>query len=149
MKKISLFILALLLMASAVWVKQAYAHGEGPHGGKLVDIAPYHLEFQVMTGMLHIYVIDAQKKAMPPKDITGKLLIQFPDGNKKEVNLSAMGEALMASADVKEESPFVVIATVQIQGKTYTGRFSHQGSKAPATQPSPMTQEKEKKPHQH
>jgi len=122
--------LVLLFIGSAGWHNQALAHGEGPHGGALVDIPPYHLEFQVMTGMLHIYVIDTQKKTVPPKDITGKLLIQFPDGNKKEAPLSAMGDALMANADIKEGSPFIAIATVQIQGKTYTGRFSYKGSKA-------------------
>lgn len=130
MKKISKLFL-VILMITLSWKNQVYAHGAGPHGGSMVHVSPYELEFQVMTGMLNIYVIDAQEKVVPSKDITGKILIQFPDGNKKEVSLSVMGEAIMASADIKEGSPFVAIATLQIQGKPYTGRFSYQGTKTP------------------
>lgn len=102
------------------------AHGMGPHGGQLVDIAPYHLEFQVMPGMLHLYVIDKDKNTLLLEGkATGKLILQLPDGTKKNMDLEVQGDNLMATAAIKPDTLFTAIATVQMDGQTYTARYEH------------------------
>lgn len=104
----------------------AFAHGMGPHGGQLVDIAPYHLEFQVMPGMLHLYVIDKDQKTVPVEGkATGNLILQTPDGTKSSVDLEVKGDNLMATAEVSPEVPFTAVATVQMDGQTYTARYEN------------------------
>ena len=126
MKIVRIIFMGLLLAASIGFVTSVFAHGMGPHGGQMVDIAPYHAEFQVMPGMIHIYVIDKDKKALPVEGkITGKLLVQMPDGAKKDVALSSMGEALMGTLETKEGDPFVAIATLEMDGKSFVARYSH------------------------
>ena len=133
------FLFALMLIASAVgWNTGALAHGAGPHGGQLVDIAPYHLEFQVAGNMIHLYVIDEAGKTMMIQDkVTGKLLVQYADGTKQDATIAPMGpETLMATLD-RKDSAFVAIATITIGGKTYTARYSHSASASDhMTQPS-------------
>lgn len=110
----------------------AVAHGMGPHGGHLVDIAPYHMEFQVMPGMLHLYVIDKDQKAMPLEGkATGKLILQMPDGTKKTMDLEAKGDNFMVMADIKPEVPFTAVATVQWDGQTHTARFENVAQESP------------------
>jgi hypothetical protein len=119
--------LALLIFIGSTGLPNlVFAHGAGPHGGQLVDIAPYHLEFQVAGNMLHLYVIDETGKGMVLQDkVAGKLVVQYPDGAKQETTLAPMGaEALMATLD-RKDSAFVAIATITIGGKTYTARYSH------------------------
>jgi len=127
--KIKALIVGLMLVASTIGITtHAFAHGAGPHGGELVDIAPYHLEFQIGGGMVHLYIIDEKGKIVSAKGVTGKLIVQTPDGAKKDITLSTMGEALMANG-VDDKSAFIAIATIQIQGKSYTARYSYDPSK--------------------
>lgn len=126
MKYVKTIGLAVALFSSFGFIGYTFAHGMGPHGGQLVDIAPYHLEFQVMPGMLHIYVIDKDKTALPLEGkATGKLILQMPDGTKKSMDLEVKGDNFMATADVKPEVPFTAIATVQMDGKAYTARYEN------------------------
>lgn len=126
MKIVKAQLLVLALCAVLGFAGRAEAHGTGPHGGQLVDIAPYHLEFQVVSGMLHLYVIDKdQKTVVVEGKATGSLIIQMSDGTKKTVDLDVNGDNLMAIADVKPEAPFTAIATMQMDGKTYTARYAH------------------------
>lgn len=122
--KLKTLVLNLMLVISMVSIStRVLAHGAGPHGGELVDIAPYHLEFQVGAGMVHLYIIDEKSRIVSAVGVTGKLIVQLPDGTKKDITLSPMGEALMATG-VDDKSAFVAIATIQIQGKSYTARYS-------------------------
>lgn len=124
MKKWNIFVFALLLAVLAGGIRQAEAHGVGPHGGKTVDMAPYDLEYVIASGMIHLYLIDDKEQTVAVTDVTGKLVVQTKDGTKKDLTLSVMGDALMA-AGLDEKSAFIVIATLQIQGKTYTARISY------------------------
>lgn len=102
---------------------------KGPHGGQIVEMPPYHAEFEVMKGMLHIYVIGEKDKTMSVKDITGTIIIQFADGKKTQNKVSAMGDALMVKADVAADKAFVAITTLKIKGKSVTARYSHKVGK--------------------
>src|SRR5687768_16390016 len=99
--------LKYILLTSALAVSFAFsatAHdAKGPHGGQLIDIAPYHAEFQTMTGMLHIYIIAEKDKPVSAKDVQGSIVIQFPDGKKVKEKLVAMEEALSVSASVGDD----------------------------------------------
>lgn len=109
----------------------ASAHGEakGPHGGTIVEMPPYHTEFEVMNGMLHIYVLGEKDKPVSAKDMEGSIVIQFPGGKKVKEKLGAMGDALMISAQVGHDKEFVAIATIKMKGKAYIARYSHKVSK--------------------
>ena len=79
-----------------------------------------------MPGMLHIYVIDKDKNALPLEGkATGKLILQMPDGTKKSLDLEVKGDNFIANADVKPEVPFTAIATVQMDGHAYTARYAN------------------------
>lgn len=116
---------SLALIWSLLTASSVFAHGAGPHGGTLIDIAPYHAEFEVAQGMIHIYVIDENNKVLASSDVPGKLILQKSDGTKKDFTLSPMGDALMAATDVGSTDTFVALATLTIKGKTYMARYSH------------------------
>lgn len=118
-------ILAMGLSSSA----SAHGDAKGPHGGQIVEMPPYHTEFQVSSGMLHIYVLGEKDKPVAVTDLNGSIVIQFADGKKIKEKLTAMGDALTASATVSFDKPFVAIATLNVKGKAYTARYSHNSKK--------------------
>lgn len=107
----------------------AHQDAKGSHGGQLIDIAPYHAEFTVMTGMLHIYLLAEKNKAMSAKGLAGSIIIQFPDGKKVTEKMVATGDSFMVKAPVVTDKAFVAMATFKIKDKSYTARYSHKEKK--------------------
>lgn len=119
----------LILLIILVFPLLLKAHGTGPHGGTLVDIPPYHAEFQIEGGMIHIYIVDEQNKTLKPKEkgIKGKLTIQLSATEKKEVGLMSMGEALMADYTISDDIESVIMtANLEIEGKAYSARYIYE-----------------------
>ena len=124
------FLMAALCLFGFSELTLAHENAKGPHGGIIVEMAPYHAEFEVMIDMLHIYVIGDKNETLDVKDVTGSIVIQFPDGKKTQDKLKAMGSALMVSAPVAPQKSFVAIATIKIKDKSYSARYSHKAKKS-------------------
>jgi hypothetical protein len=122
LKHISLLTLFVISFGSATI---AHEGAKGPHGGQLVGMSSYHAEFEVKKDTLNVYVIGEKEETMSAKDLTGSVIIQFPDGKKTQEKLMAMGDALMVSAPVAEDRAFIAIATLKVKGKSYSARYSH------------------------
>lgn len=125
--KIKTTIISLMLLLGMIGLnKNVEAHGVGPHGGKTVDMDIYDLEYKVVTGMVHLYIIDEKGQTVPPTGATGKLSIQVKDGPRyDDIVLSVMNDALMAITKLDDKTAFTANALIQLQGKTYAAHISY------------------------
>ncbi len=141
MQKKSLLLILTLIMGVLAINPYLWAHGTGPHGGKTMDIPPYHLEYDLSTSMSHFYVLDQNNKTLPTENITGKMIVQIKDGTKKELPLSIMGDALMAG-DIGITGDFVAIVMLKIKDKTYTARITYDPKEKEETHSESSTTQK-------
>lgn len=109
-----------------------HAH-KAPHGGHVVTVKQYHYEL-VPNGAkgFKIYLMDQKLKELPLNGVTGKAIVQL-DGKQQTLTLMNMGDYLHGSIDPTKANRIVVVVTLSIGGKPFSGRFTHSKTeKAPA-----------------
>ncbi|MBN9521201.1 hypothetical protein J0H58_22220 [bacterium] len=111
-----------------------HEHGEGPHGGTVIELGKYHGEFTVDHGTktATVYILDGKrgKKAEPVAATKLRVSIKSP---QFDVEAAAVPEkddpAGKASRFVAKhdnfgkEQEFEGSVTVEVDGKPYTGDF--------------------------
>ena len=99
-----------------------HAHEEGPHGGQIAEVGPYHAEIVLEDGEIRVYVMTHDEPGTPVAASSGDIVILTGEGSKKIV-LSADGDSLLGKPDFEiEEDAKAVIRIKTADGKTHAGK---------------------------
>jgi hypothetical protein len=126
---------------------QPHEHEHGPHGGHLVELGEeeYHAEvvFDPKSSKITVYVLDSTAKRPSPidaKEIKLDLTIagqpkpfaaRAITSPKDPANLTISSQFEVADnpdikANIKDEEDLKGTVTATVNGKTYTGKISHE-----------------------
>ena len=98
-----------------------------PHGGDIVEVANYHVEFKAdSTGAIAVWLRDAHEKTVAPP--TGaRLTLIAATGGQVTVPLQAEREAqrLAARVDPRKFATFQAIVSLPIAGTRHNVRFRY------------------------
>ncbi len=91
---------------------------QSPHGGEIKDVGKYHFEiiFDTFTAneKLNMWISKSNFKVIEPKDITGKVKLQYPDGKEIEKTLTANTEKLFCNVeDITKAFTALIIVTIK------------------------------------
>lgn len=99
-----------------------HAHEEGPHGGQIAEIGPYHAEIVLEDGEIRVYVMTHDEPATAVATSSGDIVVLTGGGSKK-VMLTADGDSLLGKPDFEiEEDAKAVIRIKTADGKTHAGK---------------------------
>ena len=62
-----------------------------PHGGAVAKAGNYHIEMTKSGDAVQFYLLDAAKKTLPNKGISGKGAFAFADGTTADMDLEVIG----------------------------------------------------------
>ena len=116
----------LLILAALLGLAlPAVAHEpKGPHGGRVVDAAPYHVELVAKGSDLDLFVTDTADKPVPPDGFKG-VAILIVDGKSQRIPLEPADKKLRGTAGVKlPANPKGVIQLTLPDGKTAQAKFN-------------------------
>jgi hypothetical protein len=120
------FIAALSLSAPA-WAHNGEHHEDhahvAPHGGEVRTVTPFHFELVTKGKQVQVYLLDDALKPLPAKGHKGFVVVQM-DGKTRRVDLQPSGEAFTGSLDLSKAARYAAVVSLDIDGKTYRGRFS-------------------------
>ncbi len=101
-----------------------------PHGGEITDVGKYQIEivFDVYTAneKLNIWILKPNFKLLNPKEFTGKVKLQYADGNEIEKILIIGTDKLFCNVEDVTKS-FTAIINVNSNGKEYHTTYNYNG----------------------
>ena len=101
---------------------QEHAHGEGPRGGQIAEVGPYHAEIVLEDGEIRVYVMTHDEPATAVAASSGDIVVLTGGGSKK-VMLTADGDSLLGKPDFEiEEDAKAVIRIKTADGKAHAGK---------------------------
>ena len=115
-----------LIVASALALSlPALAHeAKGPHGGRIVDAGPYHVELVSKANQVDLFVVDTADKLVPPGGFKG-VAILIVDGKSQRIPLDPVDNKLSGTSGVNlPANPKGVIQLTLPGGKTAQARFN-------------------------
>ena len=99
-----------------------HAHEEGPHGGQIAEVGPYHAEIVLEDGEIRIYVMTHDEPAIPVTASSGDIVV-LTGASSKKIVLTADGDSLLGKPDFEiEEDAKAVIRIKTADGKTHAGK---------------------------
>jgi hypothetical protein len=116
---------SLLIGVLLTWSGSAWAHdAKGPHGGRTSDAGSYHLEMVVKSGVVDVFITDANEKPVAASGFKGTAIL-VADGKSQRVVLApADGVRLSGSAAAALPSePKGVVQLTAPDGKTIQAKF--------------------------
>ena len=116
-------ILATAAFLIAALPATAHEVAKGPHGGRVVEAGPYHVELVVETRAVAVYLSDADSKPIPAAGFKGIALLTV-SGKAQRIELAPKDDRLIGSSPVAV--PAAVKGVVQLtapDGKTAQGRY--------------------------
>ena len=116
---------SLIVAAVLALSLPAVAHeAKGPHGGRIADAGPYHVELVSKGNQLDLFVADTADKPVPPDGFKG-VAILIVDGKSQRVPLEPTDKKLSGMAGVNlPANPKGVIQLTLPNGKTAQARFN-------------------------
>lgn len=101
-----------------------------PHGGEIKDVGKYHIEivFDAYTAneKLNVWVLKSNFKVVEPKEITGKVKIQYADGKEVNTELTVVADKLACNVEDIIKA-FTAVIVVTIKGKEYHTVYYYKG----------------------
>ncbi len=97
------------------------------HGGRVLILTDVQAEFVLgKTGEVKIYLTDSKGSPLSTQGATGVLHVQFPDGDKETVALSASADSAFLTGKIKDADhpTFNAVLSLTRNGKTENLRFS-------------------------
>jgi hypothetical protein len=127
-KTILTALVATLSLAAPAWAHggdhHEDHHHDAPHGGIVRTVKPYHFELVTKGNQVRVYLLDDRLKLLPTKGRKGEAIVQL-NGKTQRVTLQPNGDAFTGTLDLSKASKYVAVISLDIDGKTYRGRFSH------------------------
>jgi hypothetical protein len=103
----------------------AYSHeAKGPHGGRLVDAAPYHAELVAKDKTIEVFLLGESDKPVDPKGFKGVAIFNL-GGKAERITLvpSEKGTLIGEAAAALPSNPKGAVQLTAPDGKTATARF--------------------------
>lgn len=147
----SVITVAAILMLPIFALFAQEHHHEAPHGGTVITVGNYHFEMVVVDTLnaALIYLLDGKEKILPVKDISGKAIFLFPDKTKQTIDLIAQEDHFLAAPDSADLSEFTLIVTLNLDGKSNSGRFKFKAEAEEEHDEHEHHEEKEEPHHEH
>lgn len=138
MKKIKSIAIAALMIVAGTTMSNAQTTTPTPHGGIIQESGEYFVEMVKSGNKCTFYLLDANKKAIANKGISGNVLIKFSDNTSVTTDLSTLGSDGFLVVNDKLNSSTSCLITLKVNGKSVTATFKY------ATSPAKI-----EKPHGH
>lgn len=140
MKIKTILLIALLMFAGTTnfYSRLSTNFHQAPHGGVIQIAGDYFVEMVKTGNKCTFYLLDANKKGISNKGITGNLLIQFSDDTSVTTDLSAFGSDSFLVINNQMNTSTSCLITLKVNGKSVTATFKY------ATSPAKI-----EKPHGH
>lgn len=141
MKKIKTIAIAVIIMISGTATTFAQTTKSTPQsykGGLVEQTGDYHIEMVKSETKISIYLLDANKKPLANKNVSGTVLFQYSDKTSSTSTLVAVGDDGFSATNDKISKTSSFVVTIKVNGKTITATFKN------ATEPV-----KKEKPHGH
>jgi hypothetical protein len=115
-----LLIGALLASSGSAW-----AHDEkGPHGGRVADAVPYHVEMVVKSDIVDVFISDANEKPVAASGFKGTAILVAGGKSQRVVLAPVDGTRLSGSATAAlPNQPKGVVQLTGPDGKTIQAKF--------------------------
>lgn len=104
--------------------------GKGPHGGTIQEADPNHVEILVKDGMVILYLLDGDAKAVSNVGITGKVTFLMPDGKSVNETLTQSGVDGFMVNNKAVTNYKSCIASFTLKGKTVSAKFKNYNTSA-------------------
>jgi hypothetical protein len=117
--------LKYLALGVALLALPAYGHeAKGPHGGRIVDAAPYHAELVAKGNAIEIFLSDGSEKPVSPSGFKGVAIFTL-GGKAERITLvpSERGALTGEAVGSLPPSPKGAVQITAPDGKTATARF--------------------------
>lgn len=118
--KFKYFALGVALLALPAYAHQA----KGPHGGRVVDAAPYHAELVAKDMAIEIFLSDGSEKPVSPSGFKGVAIFNL-GGKAERITLvpSEKGALIGQAVAALPPNPKGAVQLTAPDGRTATARF--------------------------
>ena len=116
------FTFTAFVTPTAAQSTKEHDHAEGPHGGQITEVGPYHAEIVLDDTEIRIYLMTHED---PPVAVasTGGDIVVLVSGGSKKITLTPDGDSLLGKPDFTiEEDVKAVIRIKTADGKTHAGK---------------------------
>ena len=118
--RIHIWVLVVLLVAVPAGAHET----NGPNGGQVVDIGPFHAELAAKGNTVDIYVTDTADKAVPAAGYKGVAILLIGGKSERVVLEAAGGNRLTGTSGVAlPQRPKGVIRLTAPDGKTIQAKY--------------------------
>lgn len=93
-----------------------------PHGGAVAKAGNYHIEMVKSGDAVVFYLLDATKKPLPNKGLTGTAVFAFGDGTSATMEMETMGDDRLRVV-LFTASDFTVQVTLIVDKEQVNARF--------------------------
>jgi hypothetical protein len=116
-----------LVLAVPAWAHDGHVHEDhphaAPHGGVVRTVTPFHFELVTKGKQVQVYLLDDGLKLLPTAGRKGFMVVQMA-GKTQRVELKPSGQCFAGALDLSKASTYAAVVSLDIDGKTYRGRFS-------------------------
>ena len=132
----SLIFVGLAFFSGNAAAQQEHAH-ESPHGGQVLTMGDYHVEFLVVEGKddkgyIVVYLLDKNLKPVPVDKVKGRVYLTLPDKSKQTLKLAVTkGPAkkdvshFKAEVNLKGVDSFDSVVSLKMGDKRKNHRFKY------------------------
>lgn len=121
MKAKYLLIATLLMAPFSVQAHEA----KGPNGGRITDAGPYHIEMVTKSGVVDVFISDANDKPVPSSGFKGTAIL-VDEGKSQRIVLEPVNSARLSgrATAMLPDQPKGVVQLTAPDGKTAQGKFN-------------------------
>lgn len=117
MKYLTLAASLLALLTTAAFAEANHPHdhkaAKGPHGGRMMEMGAYHMEFYVNAERrAEVYLFDQSERPVAPSQQTLALIAEAPTG-KTKIEFETKGNAFIAKQALPEGKGYNLVLQVK------------------------------------
>ena len=128
MKKIKSIAIAVIIMVAGTTTTFAQVAKSTPktnHGGVIQKTGDYHIEMVKVETKIYFYLLDASKKALANKNVSGTVLFQYAGNTSSTAALTAVGDDGFSAKNDKLDKSISEVVKLKVNGKTITATFKN------------------------
>lgn len=128
MKKIKTIAIAAIIMLAGTATNFAQTTTNTPktnHGGVIQKTGDYHIEMVKTETKILFYLLDANKKPLANKNVSGTVLFKYSDNTTSTATLITVGDDGFTAKNDKINKSTSEVVTLKVNGKTITATFKN------------------------
>ncbi|GAA4388676.1 heavy metal-binding domain-containing protein [Hymenobacter koreensis] len=110
---------------------ESHAH-KSPHGGIVRTAGKYHIELVQQASEVHVYLLDANEKALPLDRSTGTAMLLSTAGKTSSVKLTPTGDHFVAAVPAGTTLRTAIVS-LKANGSSLSARFEKLDKAAKST----------------